>query len=89
MMLESGVLKTPFFCLSLCKQLYDTTMDRLREFLIAFLGLVVGFAFVMSAIGSTSYLIMDGHYIFAAASLVVLCFAAKPIKDFFVKNTLM
>lgn len=64
-------------------------MNRLKEFLIAFLGLVVGFAFIMCAIGSTSYLIMDEHYIFAIANLVVLVFAAKPIKTFFVKNTLM
>lgn len=64
-------------------------MEKFKEFLHAFLGLIIGFAYVMCAIGSFGYLVNDGHYIFAVANTIVVIFAAKPIKDFFVKNVLM
>lgn len=64
-------------------------MERFKEFLRACLGLIVGFAYIMCAIGSFGYLMNDGHYIFAVVNVVVVVFAAKPVKDFFVKNVLL
>lgn len=64
-------------------------MERFKDFLQSCLGLLVGLAYVMCAIGSFGYLINDGHYIFAVVNVVVVVFATKPVKDFFVKNVLL
>jgi hypothetical protein len=64
-------------------------MERFKNFMRAFSGLIVGFLFIMCAIGSFGYLIMDGHYVFAVANVVAVCFAAKPVKDYFVKNVVL
>lgn len=61
-------------------------MERFKSFWVGMFGMVIGFLFIMCAIGSVGYLIADGHYIFAVATLVTVIFAAKPVKDFFVKS---
>lgn len=55
----------------------------------ALLGLAVLSALVLAAIGSTGYLIYDGHYLFSVASLVVLGFAAQPMYRFIQKRLLL
>lgn len=64
-------------------------MEKFKGFWTACVGLIVGFLFVMCAIGSFCYLINDGHYIFAVANAVTVCFAAKPVKDYFVKTVIL
>lgn len=64
-------------------------MERFKNFSKAFIGLLVGFLFVMCAVGSFGYLVYDGHYVFAVANTVVVCFAAKPVKELFVKTVLL
>lgn len=55
----------------------------------AVLGMAVLAALVLGAIGSTGYLIYDGHYLFAVASLVVLAFAAPSMYRFIQKRLLL
>lgn len=64
-------------------------MEKFKGFWTAFVGLIVGFLFVMCAVGSFGYLVKDGHYIFAVANVVTVCFAAKPIRNYFVKTVIL
>jgi hypothetical protein len=64
-------------------------MERFKNYWIAFSGMLFGFLFVMCAVGSTAWLVTDGHYVFAVATLATSCFAAKPVKEYFIKTVVM
>lgn len=51
----------------------------MKAFFNAILGMIVLFAGAMCAIGSTGYLLNDGHYLFAVVVLITFGFAAKPM----------
>lgn len=49
-------------------------------------GIMVLMLSAMAAIGGVGYLINDGHYVFAAAVVLVCVFAYKPIKEYLIKK---
>ena len=61
----------------------------MKGFLNAVQGLAVLAACVLCIIGSTGYLVYDGHILFAIAEVVVFGFAFKPAKEFVEKKLLL
>lgn len=61
----------------------------MKGFLNALAGLGTLAALILCAIGGIGYLINDGHYLFAIATLVVVIFAAQPMYRFIQKNLLL
>lgn len=54
----------------------------MKSFLDAVLGLLTLAALALCAIGAIGVLLSVGRYLFSVATIVVICFAAKPMYKF-------